>query len=251
MIHNPDSLYFSEANVFFDIVKNNQVDKTIQLEVVDDLQRDPGVFPAIPFRLYKTDSLIEPGSIGLRIELPEENRYVAATIEVRDKPYFYYPETGKKKMLEFYQKYATRIYWDGCKKNVETTVRLWYLEFTENGVDTCKLDWTRQAVDFVLSADEWFEYMLYWIKDDYRVRSRKFLKVDILAAGGNYQYCRYQPGSYAPYDLIGKPYSNVTGAYGFVGSRTSGGIFDYELNNQFLDSLANLPWLEKLKFVYY
>ena len=250
MVHNPDSLYYREANVYFDIVKNNQVIKTIQLEVVDDLRRDPGVFPATPFRLYKTDSVIEPGIIGLRIELPEENRYVAANIGVRGKPYFYSPKQGGKKMLEFYQKYPTRISWDGCGM-CETTIRLWYLEFSENGVDTCKLDLTREHENFEFKPDDWFNYMLYWIKDDYRVRTRVVLGVDILAASGNGQLCGYDAGSQAPFDLIGKPFSNVTGAYGIVGSRASGGLFGYELNRQFLDSLANLPRLESLKFVYY
>ena len=250
MMNNPDSLYYREANVYFDIVKNNHVVETIQLEVVDDLQRDPGVFPATPFRLYKTDHQIDPGSIDLRIELPEEKRYVAATIDVRGKPYFYSPEQGKKKMLEFYKKYATVIHWDGCGR-CETTVRLWYLEFSENGVDTCKLDLTRNHADFEFKPDDWFNYMLYWIKDDYHVRTRVVISVDILAASGNRQYCSYDAGKDVAHDLIGKPYSNVTGAYGFVGSRASGGLFGYELNRQFLDSLANLPRLAKLKFVYY
>ena len=250
MMRNPDSLYYREANVFFDIIKNNHVVETIQLEVEDGLQRDPGVFPATPFRLYKTDSVIEPGIIGLRIELPEENRYVAATIGVRGKPYFYSPEQDGKRVLEFYERYAVRIRWNGCKESAETTVRLRYLEFTENGIDTCKLDWYRAHFDFVLTPDSWFDYMLYSIKDDYHVRSRKVVGVDIIAAGGNGQLCYYLAREDVVFDLIGKPFSNVTGAYGFVGSRSSGGLFDCELNSKFLDSLANSPRLERLKFVY-
>lgn len=250
MMHNQDSLYYREANVYFDIIKNNHVVETVQLEVIDELKRDPGVFPVTPFRLYKTDYQIDPGSIGLRIELPEENRYVATTIGVRGKPHFYYPEQGKKKMLEFYEEYPVRIYWDGCSIS-ETTVRLWYLEHTENGIDTCKLDWTRNHKEFILWPDDWFDYMLYWIKDDYRVRGRTVVGVDILAAGGNVQWCQYGDSKDLTFDLIGKPFSNVTGAYGFVGSRSSGGIYGYELNHEFLDSLANLPRLEKLKFVHF
>jgi len=153
-------------------------------------------------------------------------------------------------MLEFYQKYPTRIHWDGCGM-CETTIRLWYLEFSENGVDTCKLDLTRGHENFEFKPDDWFNYMLFWIKDDYRVRTRVVLFVDILAAGISSPYGSSGGGNHAQFDLIGKPFSNVTGGYGIVTSRASGGLFGYELNRQFLDSLANLPRLARLKFVYY
>ena len=251
MIHNRDSLYFREANVYFDILQGNYVKETLKLEVCDDLERDPGVFPATPFRLYKTNHKIRPGTIKLRIEIPELNRFVAATIGVRGKPNFFQPEPDRKKILDFYASVVVGIAWDGYKNCSETTLRLWYLEITENGIDTCKLDWIRYNSTFVLDPNEWFEYMLYWIKDDYRVLARRLLTVDILASGGNGQWASYISGKDVVFDLISDPWSNVTGAYGFVGSRSSGGIYGYMPDRQFLDSLSNLPRLEKLKFVHY
>ncbi len=249
MINNPDSLYFREANVFFDLYQNDYIAETIQLELTNELERDPGIFPAKPFPLYKTEHPIKPGKIGLRIEIPELDRYVATTINVRGKPYFYYPEPGRKKILDFYANTPDRIFWDGAGLS-ETTVRLWYLEITENGLDTCKLDWTRKNNDFILWPNDWFEYMLYWIKDDYHVLGRRVISVDILANGGDYRLSQYNAQKDLVFDLIGTPFSNVTGAIGFVGSRAYGGIYSYMPDRQFLDSLSFLPRLERLKFIY-
>ncbi len=91
--------------------------------------------------------------------------------------------------------------------------------------------------------------MLYWIKEDMQVLARKVLWVDILASGGNYQWSEYMDKKDVAFDLIGQPYSNLTGAYGFVGSRASGGIYKYMLDDEFLDSLAYLPRMAGLKFL--
>jgi len=251
IIQNPDSLYYKKANVYFDIVENDHVIETFQLAVTDELQRDPGFFPETPFRLYKTDSALSPDSITLRIELPDENRYVLAGINIRGKPHFSSPDPRLNKLLDFYEDEVVRISWYGCDELAETIVRLWYLEHTENGIDTCQLDWAREGNSFVLDPNKWFDFMLFGIKDDYRVLARSLLKVDILVSAGNYQWCEYHTQQDFTFDLIGEPYSNVSGAYGFVGSRASGGIYGYTPDREFLDSLANLPRLAKLKFVYY
>jgi len=250
MMHNPDSLYYKEAKVFFDIIENDHIIETIELEPTDELLRDPGFFPETPFHLYKTDHVISPGTISLRIELPEENKYVTAKINVMGEPQFYSPDPRDKKFLYFYGDAVVRIGWHGCDASAETVLRLWYLERTENGVDTCKLDWLRRDTTFILEPNPWFEFMLHSIKDDYRVLAREFLQVDFLVSSGNRQWCEYQSNQDFAFDLIGEPFSNVNGAYGFVGSRGSGGIYGYVPNKRFLDSLTTLPRLERLKFVY-
>ena len=251
MIHNQDSLYYKEANVYFDIVKNGHVIETIQLEVSDYLERDPGFFPDVPFRLYKTDCPITPGNIRLRIELPNDDKYIMANINVMGEPQFYSPDPRDKKFLYFYGDAVVQIGWHGCDASSETIVRFWYLEHTENGVDTCKLDWIRRDTAFILEPNPWFEFMLHSIKDDYRVLARNVLQVDFLVSAGNWQWCEYQTRKDFSFDLLGEPYSNVNGAYGFVGSRASGGIYGYMPDRKFMDSLATLPRLAKLKFVYY
>ena len=248
MMNNFDSLYFRDARVFFDIINNNYTQETIELEPTDELKRDPGVFPETPFRLYKTNHKLEPGSIRLRIEIPELDRYVKAVIGVRGKPYFTEPG-GINKTLDFYEEHVVRVSWDGYKKCCKTTLRLWYLEITENGNDTCKLDWVRYDSSFVIEPDMWFGLMLNQMKNDYGLLARRLLSVDILASGGNAQWASYIAGKDVVFDLISDPWSNVTGAYGFVGSRASGGIFGYMPDREFLDSLALLPRLQSLKFL--
>ncbi len=244
-INNPDSLYFNNADVYFDLYHNDYITETIQLELTNEFVRDSGFFPSEPIPLYKTDYPIEPGRIGLRIALPELDRYIAATIMVRGKPRFSSPEPGHKKELNFYSKEHVRITWDGSGAT-KTTVRLWYLEITENGIDTCKLDWTRWHSNFILWENDWFNYMLYWIKDDYRVLGRRVIAVDILAEA----LVAYGAQKDLTFDLIGKPFSNLTGAYGYVGSWATGGIYGYLPNRIFLDSLSFLPRLERLKFIH-
>ena len=250
MIHNTDSLYFKEANVYFDIMINDLEKKTIQLERVDDMERDPGVLPAEPFSQYRTTEHLKPGIIDLRIEIPEINQYVKASISLRGKPYFSSPDPMYAKVLDFYESRSVRIRWNGCPFARETIIRMWYLEVTENGRDTCKLDWLRLNSSFELEPNSWFELMRHSIKDDPKVKARKLLSIDFLASGGNYQYCQYLEKKDAAFDLIGQPYSNLTGAYGFVGSRAKGGIYGYMPDHEFLDSLSNLPHLKHLKFVH-
>ena len=249
MISNSDSLYFRDASVYFDFSELGGKQAIVRLEPSDEMERQPGVFPVKPFRLYKTNYPIEPGAINLRIEIPEINRFVKATIGVRSKPVFKYPNPRFKKMLDFYEEEHVRIQWDGYENVCETTVRLWYLETREDGSDTCKLDWTRYSFDFVLFASDWIDYMLYWIKDDYHVRARRVLSVDILATGGNYQLDRYLTYKDWTIDLIDKPYSNLINAYGIVASRASGGLFDYLPDQQFVDTLAFSQRTQRLKFV--
>ena len=250
MMNNPDSLYYKEAKVYFDIIENDHLIETIQLEVMDELHRDPGFFPETPFRLYKTDAVLTPGKINLRIELAEEDKYVMAGIDIMGEPRFDSPDPRRKKILYFYGDAVVLISWFGCDASAETIVRFWYQERTENGIDTCKLDWIRRDTGFILEPNAWFDYMLHSIKDDYKVLARNVLKVDFLLSAGNRQWCDYQARQDFAFDLLGEPYSNVNGAYGFVGSRANGGIYGYMPDKKFLDSLTTLPRLKKLKFVY-
>lgn len=248
MIHNPDSLYYNDAKVFFDLYNDGYV-ASVQLEMTDELERDPGIFPPAPFRLYKTSFPIKYGDISLRIEIPDINWFVKGTIWVRSKPIFEYPNPKFKKILDFFEEVPVRIKWDGHKNVCETTVRLRYLETSENGRDTCQLDWTRYSFNFVLLGQEWMDYMLYWIKDDYRVISRRVLGIDILASGGDKHWKDYLTYKDWVIDLIDQPYSNLINAHGFFGSRASGGLYDYMPDQEFIDSLAFSPRMEKLKFV--
>lgn len=248
MIHNRDSLYFSDAKVHFDIYEDDFIIETIQLEEDETLERDPGILPLNPFVLYRTDCDIRPGKIGLRIEIPEINKYVIGSIFVRGKPNFYAPLEGSM-TLDLDEDDGAQIGWNGYKLVSETTVRLWYLEFTDNEKDTCHLDWTRYAHKFRLMPNDYFNFIDYSIKQDNQVKGRQVLWVDILASGGNFQWFLYLDQKDVVFDLIGKPYSNITGAYGFVGSRASGGLYRYSLNSEFLESLANLPSLSHLKFI--
>lgn len=251
MINNIDSLYFKEANVYFDFYKNGNFIKTIQLELTDDLERDPGTFPPTPFRLYKTDHPIKTDTIVLRIEIPELNRYVKGEIRVRDKPHFDFPDPEYNKLLDFYKEMPVRIKWNGYKHVAKTTLRLWYAEKTANGTDTCKLDWIRYHSDFILLPEDWFDVILWGIQVDNQVVSRRVLSVDILAEGGNSQYSNYLDKKDIVFDLIGKPFSNIIGAYGFVGSRAVGGTYGYFPDREFMDSLCYSPRTEKLKFIHW
>lgn len=247
MIHNPDSLYFKEARVFFDIGKNQEV--SIELELTEELERDPGIFPSFPHLLYKTSYPVEPGGILIRIEIPEIDWYVKGSISIREQPRFSYPDPELKKKLDFFEEEHVRIEWNGYKNVCETTVRLRYLEISENGMDSCQLDWTRYSSGFVLLGQEWMDYMIYWIKDDYRVKTRRVLGIDILASGGNWQWSNYLTFKDWTIDLVDRPYSNIINAYGLIASRASGDLYDYMPDQEFIDSLAFSPKMEKLKFV--
>ena len=250
VLQDPDTLYYSDALVFFDFFGTGGGLLSVQLEPTEELERAPGIFPASPHRLYKTNYPIPHGrGIAVRIELPEINWYVKGTVWVRSQPRFKYPNPEYKKVLDFYEEEHVRIEWNGFPKVCETTVRLKYLEITENGMDTCHLDWTRYSYNFVLLGEEWIDFMLYMIKEDRHVLVRRILGIDILASGGNEQCADYLVYKDWVIDLIDKPYSNLINAHGILASRASGGLYNYLPDQEFIDTLAHSAKTERLKFV--
>lgn len=251
MVDNQDSLYFSDAEVYMDVREGEFRTHTVRLERIDTLIRDPGVLPPSPYTVYLTSEPLEALSVVIRVVIPSMNHYVRAGVNVRGAPCFTWPEQGGAKQLDFYEEYPVRIQWDGVKLVSETIIRLWYAEQTVNGIETKKLDWVWTDFDFILEPNRWFDLMLYSLKNNDRILARKFLSVDILASGGNWQWGEYVSRRDLVFDLISQPFasSTISGAYGFVGSRASGGLFGWSVDQEFLDSLSWSPRVAGLKFV--
>lgn len=51
------------------------------------------------------------------------------------------------------------------------------------------------------------------------------------------------------YDLLTYPYSNLSNALGFVGSRAKGGMYGFTLDQEFLDTLVLSARTQRLKFI--
>lgn len=251
MVRNPDSLYFSDAVVLMDIYLDDFRIKTVPLERVDTLLRNPGNLPSAPYTVFVTTEPIYPGGVEIRVEVPSLGHYAQAGVGIRGKPHFTHPNPLGNKRLDFWGEYAVRIVWDGYKEVSETIVRMWYLEITVNGTDTCKLDWVRYSSDFVLEPEKWFDLMNYSIPADNQVLARRLLWIDLVASGGNWQWSQYLVKRDAVFDLITQPYTGpgIAGAYGFVGSRATGELFNCQPDKQFLDSLSLSPRVAHLKFV--
>jgi len=249
MAQNPDSVYFIEAHVYFDLWDKHFVFHTIELEPTTALQRDPGIFMTQPFLLYKTDFPLRPGSIRVRIEIPEIETIVIGDLYLIGSPGFTAPDPKQKKVLSFYEDEPVRIIWGGILNVSLTIIRLNYLEVTDSSVDTCHLDWVRKSSNFVIVPEDYLDFIGSWIKDRPEVNYRKITDIDILISTGNEQYRNYQKYHDWSIDILEKPYSNLVNGYGILAGWGNNELMGYLPNQKFIDSLLVYPKTKYLKFV--
>ena len=249
MAQNPDSLYFKSARVFFELWDGTFIYETIELQPTHEIIKDTGMFFSGYSLLYKTTRPIS--SLRLRIELPEINTEVIGYISPRGYPVFTAPQPKKIITLSFYEPEPVRIIWDGIPGVCETTIRLRYLDVTTNSVDTMHLDWLRKSFDMVLVPEDYLTYLSYWIHDKPGLRYRVLMGIDLLATSGDAAMADYFTFRDWGIDVIEKPYSNLINAYGFVGSRASGGLNGCLPNEKFMDTLVNSKKTQHLLFKKY
>jgi hypothetical protein len=130
----------------------------------------------------------------------------------------------------------------------DTSIRLSYLQVTDAGIDTCKLDWVKNNCNLVLIPADYLQYIANWINDDERVRYRILKGIDLLVATGDPWMANYIKFRDWGIDIVEKPYSNLVNAYGFAGSRVRGELKDLLPNNKFMDTLINSPVTRHLNF---
>jgi hypothetical protein len=243
MAQNPDSLYYKNARVFAEVTG-----KTVELELTEEVERDPGIFFSDYSLLYKTTYPL-CGEVRIHIYLPDDGLEVLGSTSIMDDPVFEAPDPAKKKELSFYEDKNVTILWNGTKSTCQTTLRIKYLEITDSGMDSCHLDWIRKSADFAILPQDLLDYLNNWIRDRSDVRYRKMLGMDILVATGNSQMADYMKFKDWSIDYIDTPYSNLVNAYGLVAARTRGELLDYKFNQKFIDTLVNNSKTEHLKFV--
>jgi hypothetical protein len=250
MAQNPDSLYFEQASVFFEYWDGTFIYKTVELQLTDEVVKDPGIFFSGYSLWYKTTEPL-PGSLRLRIWIPEIKTDVIGYIRPLGFPVFTAPDTTRPKILSFFETEPVWIEWSGVAGVSETTIRLNYLNVTDNEVDTCCLDWLRHGCYMALMPNDYLEFISNWLSTGPPVRYRVVLGIDLLVASGDGAVANYLTYKDWGIDIIEKPYSNLYNAYGFVGSRIKGSLTGYLPNEKFMDSLANGKITKHLKFKKY
>jgi len=248
MAQNPDSLYYKNAKVLMELWDGIYIMKTLELEPTYEIPRDSGIFYSDSNLLYKTNYPLG-GSVRLHIILPDKGTEIIGETVVMSSCSFESPDTTKSKVLSFFETESVLIQWSGVKNVCQTTFRMNYLESRNTGIDTCHLDWVRKSCDFSVIGADYLQFIQYWIKDDPKVNSRRFLSFDILYETGNSQMASYMKYKDWSIDVIEKPFSNLVNAYGLFASRVSGQITGLLSNQKFIDSLADSPLTRHLKFV--
>ncbi|TSA36761.1 MAG: hypothetical protein D4R64_06910 [Porphyromonadaceae bacterium] len=243
MAQNPDSLYYKNARVFAEMPG-----KTVELEPTHEIKRDSGLFFSGYSLLFKTTYRL-CGSVRILIYLPDAGTEIIGSTTIMGARIFVAPDTTKNKFLSFYEPEPVRIIWNGTAGVCQTTIRFKYLEITDSGMDTCRLDWIRKSADFAIMPVDLLDYLNHWIHDKPEVRYRKVLGFDILVTTGNGQLANYLAFKDWSIDIIEKPYSNLINAYGLIASRVSGALTDYLPNQRFIDTLVNISVTEHLRFV--
>lgn len=247
MAQNPDSLYFDDARVYLEMWDGTYIYETIRLDPSYEIIRDSGMFFSGYSLLYKTNRRL-PGAVRLRMEIPEIKTEVLGYIRLLPHPVFTVPDPAKNKTFDFYETEPVRIIWTGTPDVCETTIRLNYLEVTDAGIDTCKLDWVRKYCNLVLIPADYLQFIANWIKADDQVRYRILKGIDLLIATGDAGMANYMKYRDWGIDIVEKPYSNLVNAYGFVGSRVRGEFLDLLPNRKFMDTLANSTVTRHLRF---
>jgi len=248
MAQNPDSLYYKNAKVFMELWDGGYIIKTLKLEPTYEIPKDSGIFYSDSNLLYKTNHPLR-GAVRLHIILPDKGTEIIGETAVMGSCSFELPDTSRSKVLSFFETEQVLIQWSGVKNVCQTTFRMNYLEIRDIGIDTCHLDWIRKSCDFAVIPADYLKFIQYWIKDDPKVNSRRFLSFDILYETGNDQMAKYMVYKDWSIDVIEKPYSNLVNAYGLIASRVSGQLSGLGSNQKFIDSLANSPLTRHLKFV--
>ena len=243
MAQNPDSLYYNNARVFFEMSG-----KTIELKPTEEIVKDTGVFFSEYSRLYKTTYPL-CGYVRLHIILPDDGIEIFGGTSVMGAPVFTAPDPQRDKVFSFYEDEFVTIQWNGFKGVCQTTLRFNYLEITESGMDTCYVDWIRKSADFAILPQDLLDFLNHWIHDRPEVRYRKILGFDILVTTGNQALASYMSFKDWSIDYIDTPYSNLINAYGLVAARVSGALTGYLPNQRFMDSLVESKTTEHLNFV--
>jgi hypothetical protein len=243
MAQNPDSLYYKNARVFAEMPG-----KTVEMLPTSEVQRDSGIFFSEYSLLYKTTFRL-CGYVRIHIYLPDSGSEIIGGTRVLGNLNFTAPDTTKQKVLSFYEKEPVRIIWSGLEGVCQTIIRFKYFEVTGTELDTCHLDWTRKSSDLVILAEDLLDYLNHWMPDRPEVRYRKVLGFDILVSTGNDQLASYLMFKNWGIDIIERPFSNLTNAYGLIASRVNGALMDYQPNHRFIDTLVNSKVTKHLKFV--
>lgn len=248
MAQNPDSLYFDDARVFIEMWDHTYVYHTLEMNPTFEMPKDSGIFFSDSSLLYKYSGRLS-GPVRLRIKIPEIQSEVIGYINILGPPSFTAPDPANARILHFFEPEPVRIIWSGVEGVCETTIRLRYLEITQAGIDTCRLDWVRKSANLVLLPADYLQFLVNWIRPNDKVRYRVLKGIDLLVATGDAGMANYLKYRDWGIDIIEKPFSNLVNAYGFVGSRVNGGLTDFVPNQKFMDTLVNSSLTKHLGFV--
>lgn len=243
MAQNPDSLYYKNARVLA-----GWCGELTEMQLTDEINRDPGIFFSGYSLLYKTKARFK-GSVNFHIYLPDYGTEIMGGTSVMEPPVVWLPDPKMGKVLSFYEDHYVQVQWDGVEGVCQTVIRFKYLEIKNSEMDTCHLDWTKKSADFAIIPQDLLNFFQHWIKDNPEVRYRKVLGFDFLLSTGNEALASYIYFRDWSIDYIDRPYSNLVNAYGLIASRVNLALKDYVPNQKFIDSLMNSKLTEHLKFV--
>lgn len=259
---NPDSIYYTAANVKLEVLKNNTIDKVLNFSETTDLIQDTGVFANKPNRLfYANGNLSKEASYKLTVTIPQLNKTVwAETFAILNIASFW-PNTNSSGKPIFSYNRNEYIRWQAPinAKLFELKIRFNYREVINNDTTNTYIDWTQTPVNCVHpNANEEVIVTLkpnsfyYYLSNNIAVKpgvTRLAGKVDYLFTIADTNFSNYLER----YNLVNSyndipPYSNINNGMGLLALRIKQVFANYELCKESIDSLCFGQFTSKLNF---
>ncbi|MFC2118660.1 hypothetical protein ACFLTI_00870 [Bacteroidota bacterium] len=282
-----DSIYFDNADVRIQYCLEGNILFTTVLEKTYDIVKEPGMFSANDYFIYKTiDHIVPPffDTVRLVIDIPGEDLLISSEAPYTPAPKITAAATSSGE-INFFDNNNFSIHWldEGCF--YEEIMRIRYKELINGELFDRVLYWKKTRFSFKnYDYYDWLEYyntiyinrgytnrpekipksselsVIYYPQDFYRsmaskiekndsVQSRKLSGIDIFVYASTKYLREYMSFSNFPTDNE-NVYSNIKNGSGVFATSCSDSIINLKLNEASEDYLINGPYTKHLKFVY-
>jgi len=232
-----------------------------QFQLVTDVPRSPGSFPALPNECYVLNKQLPAGTYGVRIILPTEEDTLSATFTFIDNFKVITPKAGFKRFY-FYEDPILFSWTAGDAVGLyEIAITLKYEEWMKTGtMQTHSVTYTRQIdpseltienkrCNYNFYSDSFFAFMGTGIGINDSVDYRKPVDLSMLVTAADTTLSKYLNWYHLEIDDKANPNGNVDGAIGVIGTKLSIPFNDLVLSPRAQDSLLKGRYTKQLEFV--
>lgn len=274
-----DSLYYKNAKVYLETrTSGGKLVERVELAETVINERLPGIFAEAPNIIYQTDASnfhIRPEyytsqgkeynlTLNLIAEIPGLADPVVAATKLRSLPRITKPQFSFMKVY-FYSEEPFGMEWmdTNSDSDFEILVKLKYRDILYDGERDQVATWVLTGVDvnqtsfpggerkvysYYFRPENFYAKLAASIKDDPEVEARIAGTIDFVILSTNREMQFYRDIYEISDDYHGSGYSNIQNGLGLFTTYSSAGIFNLQLGQTELDSLAKGRYTKHLLF---